>query len=49
MHPKLPTHYDLSLKSLLRQLRQSPDIRYDAVIKEQLQKGIVEIVDDARS
>lgn len=53
-HPALPTHYDLSLKrltGLLRRLRQSPDVlqRYDAVIKEQLEKGIVEVVDDARS
>jgi len=54
VHPKLPTHYDLSLKrltGLLRRLRQSPDIlqRYDTVSKEQLEKGIVEIVGDAKS
>ena len=53
-HLALPTHYDLSLKrltGLLRRLGQTPDIlqQYDAVIKEQLEKGIVEVVEKGRS
>ena len=50
----MPTHYDLSVKrltGLLRRLRQTPDIlqQYDAVIRDKLERGIVEIVDDAES
>ena len=52
-HAALPMHYDLSLKrltGLLRRLRQTPDIlqQYDAVIKEQLEKGIVEVVEKGK-
>jgi len=51
VHFALPTHYGLTLKrliGLLRFLRESPSIlqQYDAVIKEQLKKGIVEVVND---
>jgi len=46
----LPGHYDLALKrlgGLLKCLRHTPDIlcKYDAVIKDQLNKGIIEAVD----
>ena len=48
-HPLLPDNYDLSMKcrdNLLKRLRQDPEVlrEYDNVIKEQLQRGIVEIV-----
>ena len=48
-HPSLPDNYELSqkrLKGLLERLRQSPHVlkEYDAVIKDQLDKGIVEVV-----
>ena len=48
-HPLLPDNYDLSMKrldNLLKRLHQDPKvlIEYDNVIKEQLQRGIVEIV-----
>ena len=47
----LPDNYDLSLRrlrKLLRRLEQEPEIlkAYDAVIKEQLQKGIVQVVEE---
>ena len=47
----IPDNLQLSqgrLHSLLRRLRQTPDIlrEYDNIIQQQLQKGIVEIVDD---
>ena len=50
-HPTLPDNVDLSqrrLYGLLRRLRQEPRIlkEYDAIIKEQLKKGIVEVVDN---
>ena len=50
-HGALPSNYELSLKrltGLLRRLRQLPDVfqQYDKVIREQLDKGIVEIVSD---
>ena len=50
-HAVLLFHYELSLKrltGLLRRLRQSPDVfqQYDKVIREQLDKEIVEIVND---
>ena len=50
-HPTLPDNLDLSqrrLYGLLRRLRQEPRIlkEYDAIIKEQLEKGIVEVVDN---
>lgn len=50
--PNLPDNYDHSLKrlnGLLKRLRQEPDMlhEYDAVIKDQVEKGIVEIVNDA--
>ena len=53
-HATLPCHYNLSVKrltGLLRRLRQTPDIlqQYDAVIRDQLERGIVEVVDDAGS
>ena len=51
-HPILPDNYDLSVKrltNLLKCLRQDPEIlilrEYDSVIREQLSKGIVEIVE----
>ena len=49
-HPVLHNHYELALRrlnGLLRRLRQNPEIlkQYDAVIKEQLHKGIIESVD----
>ena len=47
----LPDNYDLSvrrLRKLLKRLEQEPEIlkAYDAVIKEQLQKGIVQVVEE---
>ena len=47
----LPSNYELSLKrlrGLLRRLRHDPDVfrEYDAIIKTQLQQGIVEPVDN---
>lgn len=49
-HPKLPDHYDLSLKrliGLLKRLREAPDVlqQYDSIIQDQIKKGIVEYVD----
>ena len=51
LHDTLPDHYQLSLKrlhGLLRRLRQNPAIleQYDHTIKEQLQRGIIEAVDE---
>ena len=51
-HLPLPSHYELSLKrltGLLRRLWQTPDVlqRYDVVIKDQVERGIVEVVDKA--
>jgi len=48
--PVLPDNYETSLKrlnGLLKRLRQEPDIllEYDAVIKDQIKRGIVEVVD----
>ena len=48
-HDPLSNNYDLSLKrlvGLLKRLRQNPEIlcQYDAVIHEQIQRGIVESV-----
>ena len=51
VHSVLPTHYELSLKrliGLLRRLGESPGIQYDAVIKKQLRKGIIEVVKNFR-
>ncbi|XP_068675693.1 uncharacterized protein [Montipora foliosa] len=52
-HPSLPDNYELSrkrLENLLKRLRQEPEIlkEYDSVIKEQLQRGIVEVVEKPR-
>jgi hypothetical protein len=52
--PTLPDNYVPSLKrlnGLLTRLRQEPDIllEYDAVIKDQIEKGIVEVVNKVRS
>ena len=49
-HPPLPDNYELSLKrlsNLLKRLNQEPEVlkEYDSVIKEQLRKGIVEVVE----
>ena len=49
-HPSLPDNYELSrkrLENLLKRLRQEPEVlkEYDSVIKEQLQRGIVEVVE----
>jgi hypothetical protein len=48
-HPPLPDHLDLCkrrLSSLLKRLRRDPQLlaEYDAIIMEQLAKGIVEVV-----
>ena len=48
-HDPLPTNYDLSqrgLTGLLRRLKQSPEIlrEYSAIIQNQLEQGIVEVV-----
>jgi len=48
-HAPLPDNYNLSVKrlvGLLKRLRQNPEIleQYDAVIREQIDKGIVEFV-----
>ena len=50
-HPILPSHHELSVKrltGLFRRLQQTPNLlqQYDTVIKDQLKRGIVEIVDD---
>ena len=50
-HPSLPDNYELSerrLRSLLNRLRKKPDVmrEYDGVIREQIEQGIVEVVDD---
>ena len=49
-HPPLPDNYDLSVKrlsNLLKCLHQDPEVfrEYDSVIREQLRKGIVEVVE----
>ena len=49
-HPPLPDNYDLSVKrltNLLKRLHQDPEVlrEYDSVIREQLRKGIVEVVE----
>lgn len=51
-HDSLPDHYQLSVKrihGLLRRLRQEPALlkQYDRTIKEQLEKGIIETVNEA--
>ena len=50
-HDPLPDNHDLSCKrlyGLLRRLKQNPAIlrEYDAIIHDQLKKGIVEVVED---
>ena len=50
-HPPLPDNYELShrrLSSLLSRLRKEPNVlkEYDNVIKEQIDRGIVEVVDE---
>ena len=50
-HLILPSHHDLSIKrltGLFKHLQQTPDIlqQYDTVIKDQLEQGIVKVVDD---
>ena len=49
-HPVLHNHYELALRrlnGLLKRLRQNAEIlrQYDSVIKEQLNKGIIESMD----
>ena len=49
-HPPLPDNYELSqrrLSSLLSRLRKEPNVlkEYDNIIKEQIDRGIVEFVD----
>lgn len=49
-HPPLPDNYELSkrrLNSLLSRLRKEPDVlkEYDSVIRDQIDRGIVEVVD----
>ena len=50
-HPHLPDNYDLCRKrldGLLKRLRQDPEKlrQYDAVIKDQLRQGVVEVVSE---
>ena len=50
-HPHLPNNFDLCKKrlcGLLRRLSQNPEHlqRYDAIIQEQLQQGVVEVVQE---
>ncbi len=50
-HDPLPDNYHLSsrrLQGLLRRLRQNPAIlrQYDSVIREQIQQGVVEVVEN---
>ena len=52
-HDPLPDNYDLSHKrlyGLLRRLKQNPAIlhEYDAIIQDQLKRGIVEVVEDLK-
>lgn len=49
-HPLLPDNYGLSVKrltNLLKRLHQDPDVlrEYDSVIREQLSRGILEVVE----
>ena len=49
-HPPLPDNYELSrqrLSSLLGRLRKEPEVlkEYDSVIRDQIQRGIVEVVE----
>ena len=49
-HLELPDHYDLSLKrlvGLLKRLKETPEVlhQYNAIIQDQIKKGIVEYVD----
>ena len=53
-HPPLPNNYELSqrrLSSLLNRLRKEPEVlrEYDSVIRDQIQRGIVEVVDKETS
>ena len=46
-HPPLPENYELSLRrlqGLLSRLREKPE--YDSVIKDQIERGIVEVVNE---
>ena len=48
-HPPLPDNYELCRKrldGLLKRLRQNPErlLQYDAVIRDQLRQGVVEVV-----
>ena len=50
-HPLLPTNYHLSLnrlRGLLHRLRQQPTVlqQYDSVIKDQINKGMIQPVQD---
>ena len=52
-HPPLPDNYDLALRrlnGLLRRLRQTPEIlhQYNAVIQDQVSKGMVEAVSEPK-
>ena len=51
-HPALHDHYKLALRrlnGLLKRLKQNPEVlrQYDSVIREQLNKGIIESVQDS--
>jgi hypothetical protein len=53
-HPPLPSNYELSVRrltGLLRRLRKDPQLlqEYDAVIRDQIDKGIIEIVAESNS
>ena len=50
---KLPENYELSvgrLKSLRKRLKDDPELlqKYDEVIKNQLEKGMIEVVDEQK-
>ena len=50
-HPPLPTNYEISLRrlhSLIRRLKQDKALfaEYDSIIKDQIRRGIVELVDN---
>ncbi len=51
-HPPLADHYNLCVKrlrGLIRRLRQDPDVlrEYDSTVKDQIQRGVVEPVEEA--
>ena len=47
-HPPLPDHFELRLTGLLKRLKQNPQLlaEYDVVTRDQMTRGIVEVVVD---